>query len=96
MRSSIDNILNEIGLDTPDLAPMNRKEAIEMGLVKLIEKPKKCACGKSAYTSKSKCDSAIKHRLSAGFGGMGMLRAYECDIVRGNFHMSSINNKKKS
>ena len=31
----------------------------------------------------------------SGFGGAGFLRAYECDIVRGNWHMSSVNHKNK-
>lgn len=96
MRSRIDDILNEIGLETPDLAPITKREALEQGLIKGREKPKKCeGCGKSSYTSASKCDSAIKHRLQQDFGGTGMLRAYECDIVRGSWHMSSVNNKKK-
>jgi hypothetical protein len=96
MKSCIDHILKEIGLETPDLVPINKREAFEMGLIKGHEKPKKCeGCGKSAYTSASKCDAAIKHRLEQGFGGTGMLRAYECDIIKGNWHMSSVNNKKK-
>lgn len=95
MRSRIDDILNQIGLETPDLPPINKQEALEMGLIKSQDKPKQCPCGKSAYSSMSKCDAAIKHRLKQGFGGTGFLRAYECDIVRGNFHMSSVNNKKK-
>ena len=95
MRSRIDDILNEIGLETPDLPPINKQEALEMGLIKGQDKPKQCPCGKSAYSSMSKCDSAIKHRLKQGFGGTGFLRAYECDIVKGNWHMSSTNNKKK-
>jgi len=90
MKSSIDNILKELGMETPDIPPINKKEAIEMGLVQGHEKPKKCECGKSAFTSEAKCDAAIKHRLQQGFGGTGFLRAYECDIVRGNWHMSSV------
>jgi|GEM_PF-3941332 len=97
MKSCIDHILQELGYETPELPPINKREAFEQGLIKGAEKPKKCeGCGKSSYSSSSKCDQAIKHRLEQGFGGMGMLRAYECDIVRGNWHMSSINNKKKS
>ena len=95
MKSCIDKILNEIGLETPDLVPINKREAFEMGLIKGREKPKKCQCGKSAYTSLSNCDAAIKHRLEQGFGGTKMLRSYECDIIKGNWHMSSVNNKKK-
>jgi len=95
MKSRIDSILNEIGLATPDIPPINKQEAIEMGLIKGHEKPKKCVCGKSAYTSEAKCDAAIKHRLKQGFGGTCFLRAYECDIVRGNWHMSSVNHKNK-
>lgn len=96
MKSCIDHILKEIGLETPDLVPINKHEAFEMGLIKKQEKPKKCeGCGKSSYTSASKCDAAIKRRLEQGFGGTGMLRAYECDIIKGNWHMSSVNNKKK-
>jgi len=95
MRSAIDNILNELGMDTPDLPPINKQEALEMGLIKGRDKPKTCACGKSAFSSESKCDAAIKHRLKQGFGGTGFLRAYECDIERGNWHMSSVNHKNK-
>lgn len=95
MRSSIDKILNELGMETPDLAPINKHEAMEMGLIKGNEKPKKCVCGKSAYSSASKCDQAIKHRLKSGFGGTGFLRSYECDMVKGNWHMSSVNHKNK-
>ena len=95
MRSSIDNILNELGMDTPDLPPINKQEALEMGLIKGRDKPKTCACGKSAFSSESKCDAAIKHRLKAGFGGASMIRSYECDLIKGNWHMSSQNNKKK-
>jgi hypothetical protein len=95
MKSRIDHILNDLGLETPDLEPINKREALERGMIKGQEKPKQCACGKSAYTSEAKCDAAIKHRLKQGFGGTGFLRAYECDLVRGNWHMSSQNNKKK-
>jgi len=95
MSKSIDEVLRELGMATPDIPPINKHEAMEMGLIEKVDSPKKCVCGKSAYTSQSRCDSAIKHRLKSGFGGTGMLRAYECDISRGNWHMSSVNNKKK-
>ena len=42
MRSRIDDILNEIGLETPDLPPINKQEALEMGLIKGQDKPKQC------------------------------------------------------
>ena len=97
MSKAIDKLLQDLGYETPDLPPINKREAFEQGLIKGNEKPKKCeGCGKSSYSSYSKCDKAIKQRLEQKFGGMGELRAYECDIIRGNWHMSSINNKKKS
>jgi hypothetical protein len=95
MKSAIDNILNELGMDTPDLPPINKQEALEMGLIKGRDKPKTCICGKSSFTSMANCDAAIKHRLKAGFGGASMIRSYECDLIKGNWHMSSQNNKKK-
>jgi hypothetical protein len=95
MRSAIDKILEELGMETPDLEPINKRVAFEKGMIQGQEKPKKCQCGKSAYSSASKCDQAIKHRLKQGFGGTGFLRSYECDIVAGNWHMSSQNNKNK-
>jgi len=95
MRSAIDNILNELGMETPNLEPINKKEAYERGMIQGREKPKQCACGKSAFSSESKCDAAIKHRLKQGFGGTGFLRAYECDVAPGNWHMSSVNHKNK-
>jgi len=93
MKSRIDDILNQLGFETPELEPINKREALDRGLIKGREKPKQCACGKSAYSSESKCDAAIKHRLKSGFGGTGFLRAYECDIVPGNWHMSSSHTK---
>ena len=93
MRSAIDNILNELGMETPDLEPINKKEVYERGMIKGREKPKTCACGKSSFTSMANCNAAIKHRLKQEFGGTGFLRAYECDIQPGNFHMSSSHNK---
>jgi len=95
MRSAIDKILEELGMETPDLEPINKRIAFERGMIQGNEKPKQCACGKSAFSSESKCDAAIKHRLKQGFGGTGFLRSYECDIVKGNFHMSSVNHKRK-
>jgi hypothetical protein len=92
MKSCIDHILNEIGLETPDLAPLNKREAFEMGLIKGQEKPKKGACGKSGYSSASNCDAAIKHRLKQGFGGTSFLRSYYCQECAG-YHMSSSHNK---
>lgn len=90
MKSRIDDILNELGFETPDIEPINKREALERGLIKGNEKPVQCVCGKSAFSSETRCDSAIKHRLKQGFGGTGFLRAYECDMVRGNWHMSSV------
>ena len=90
---SIDRILNDLGLETPELPPINRREAVEAGLVQLKGKPTKGACGKSAYPSQSSADSAIKHRLRQGFGGTSFLRSYFCQEC-GAWHMSSANNKK--
>lgn len=95
MKSRIDDILNQLGFETPDMEPIDKRTALERGMIKGNEKPTKCACGKSAYSSETKCDAAIKHRLRAGFGGTSMLRSYECDLIKGNWHMSSQNNKKK-
>jgi len=95
MKSRIDDILNQLGLETPNLEPINKREAFEKGMIQKQENTKKCACGKSAYSSESKCDQAIKHRLKAGFGGVSFLRSYECDIVPSNWHMSSVNHKYK-
>jgi hypothetical protein len=94
MKSRIDSILNEIGLETPDLPPINKREALEMGMIQGREKPKICeGCGKSAYASRSKCDQAAKSRLKQGNAGTDFLRSYECDIVPGNWHLSSSHNK---
>jgi len=93
MSRNIDTILNQLGLETPDLPPINKREAIEMGLVKGREIPVKGTCGKSVFTSESKCDAAIKHRLESGFGGTGFLRGYFCNECAG-WHMTSSNNKK--
>ena len=87
MKSSIDKILNQLGFETPDIPPITKKEAIEQGLIQGAEKPKKGPCGKSIYTSESKCDSAIKHRLESGFGGTKFLRGYFCEECMG-WHMS--------
>ena len=95
MRSAIDKVLEELGMETPDLEPINKRTAYERGMIQGREKPKTCACGKSSYTSMANCDSANKHRLKQGFGGTGFLRAYECDIQPGNWHMSSVNHKNK-
>ena len=92
MKSCIDKILNEIGLETPDLVPINKREAFEMGLIKGREKPKKGVCGKSVYSSASNCDAAIKQRLEQGFGGTSFLRSYYCPECSG-YHMSSSHNK---
>jgi hypothetical protein len=94
MSKSIDNILNELGLDTPELPPINKREAIEMGLVKGSGATAyhKGICGKSVFPSESKCKEAIKHRLRAGFGGTSFLRAYFCDECAG-WHMSSSHSK---
>jgi len=90
MRSAIDKILEELGMETPEMEPLNKREALQRGMIKGCDKPKQCACGKSAYPSESSCDQAIKKRLKQGFGGASMLRSYECDIVAGNWHMSSV------
>lgn len=90
---SIDKILNELGLETPELPPINRREAVEAGLVQYKGKPVKGECGKSAYPSQSSADSAIKHRLKQGFGGTSFLRSYYCPTCAA-WHMSSSNNKK--
>jgi hypothetical protein len=95
MRSAIDKILEELGMETPDMEPINKREALQKGMIQGNDKPRQCACGKSAFSSESKCDAAIKHRLKQGFGGTGFLRSYECDIERGNWHMSSVNHKNK-
>jgi hypothetical protein len=94
MSKSIDNILNELGLETPELPPINKTEALAMGLAKgrSTEPPKKGPCGKSVFTSQARCDDAIKHRLRAGFGGTSFLRAYFCDTCAG-WHMSSSHTK---
>jgi len=93
MSKSVDEILRELGMATPDIPPINKHEAIEMGLVEKNFAPQKGPCGKSVYTSESRCDQAIKHRLRSGFGGTGFLRGYFCEICCG-WHMSSSNNKK--
>jgi len=92
MRSRIDDILNEIGLETPDLAPINKQEALEMGLIKGNEKPKVGVCGKSCYESAAHCDKAIKSRLKSGRGGTSFLRSYFCDECSA-YHMTSSHNK---
>lgn len=90
---SIDRILNELGMETPELPPLNRREAIEAGLIKYDGQPTRGVCGKSAYPSQSSADAAIKHRLRQGFGGTSFLRSYYCQEC-GAWHMSSSNNKK--
>jgi hypothetical protein len=89
---SIDRILNELGMDTPDLPPINKREAIESGLVQMSGKPSTGICGKSAYHSQSSADAAIKHRLRQGFGGTSFLRSYFCQEC-GAWHMSSSHTK---
>ena len=93
MRSAIDKILEELGMETPDLEPINKREAFEKGMIQGREKAKKGVCGKSVYSSASNCDSAIKHRLEQGFGGTSFLRSYFCDECAG-WHMSSSHNKQ--
>jgi len=88
MRSAIDKILEEIGLETPDLVPINKQEALEMGMAKGRSRPKKGICGKSCYESESHCDQAIKHRLRSGFGGTSFLRSYFCPECSA-WHMTS-------
>jgi hypothetical protein len=91
--NNIDKILNELGMETPELPPINKQEAIQMGLVKGREKPKQGACGKSVYSSEANCDQAIKVRLNQGFGGTSFLRSYYCDTCAG-WHMSSSHTKR--
>jgi len=92
MKSRIDDILNEIGLETPDLPPINKHEAIEMGLVKGSEKPQIGPCGKACFESASHCDKAIKSRLKSGKGGTSFLRSYFCEECS-SYHMTSSHNK---
>jgi hypothetical protein len=94
MSKSIDNILKELGMETPDLPPINKREAIELGLVQGSNRtpPEKGICGKSVFPSERNCKDAIKHRLRAGFGGTSFLRAYFCDQCAG-WHMSSSHTK---
>jgi hypothetical protein len=94
MSKSIANILKQLGMETPELPPINKREAVEMGLVQdsNITPPKKGVCGKSVFSSETKCKEAIKHRLRAGFGGTSFLRAYFCDQCAG-WHMSSSHTK---
>jgi len=91
---NIDKILNELGMNTPELPLINKREAIQLGLAKgsSSSPPKKGECGKSVYTSEKNCKEAIKHRLRAGFGGTSFLRAYFCDKCAG-WHMSSSHTK---
>jgi len=93
MRSRIDDILNEIGLETPDLAPITKREALEQGLIKGRERSVKGVCGKSIFSSESKCNEAIKHRLKSGSGGTSFIRSYQCPECNGAWHMSSSHNK---
>jgi hypothetical protein len=96
MKSRIDDILKQIGLETPDLEPINKREAIQMGLVEGREKPKKGICGKSVYPSQAKCNQAINHLLKNGNSNTSFLRAYQCEECKGGWHMSSFNpNKRK-
>ena len=92
MKSPIDKILNELGLETPDLEPINKREAFERELIQGSKKPEKGSCGKSVYLSQSHCDQAIKKRLRDGFGGTSFLRSYFCQECSG-YHMSSAHTK---
>jgi len=92
MRSAIDKILEELGMETPDLIPLNKREAMEQGLIQGAKKPEKGPCGKSVYASESHCDQAIKKRLRDGFGGTSFLRSYYCQQCAG-YHMSSSHTK---
>jgi hypothetical protein len=93
MKSCIDHILNEIGLETPDIEPIDKRTALELGMIQGNEKPIKGICGKSCFSSESRCDAAIKKRLKQGFGGTSFLRSYFCDECSA-WHMSSSHNKK--
>lgn len=96
MKSAIDDILKEIGLETPDLPPITKREAIQMGLVQGREMPQKGICGKSVYPSQAKCNQAINHLLKNGGGNTSFLRAYLCDECGGgSWHMSSFNPNKR-
>jgi hypothetical protein len=39
MKSCIDHILNEIGLETPDIEPIDKRTALELGMIQGNEKP---------------------------------------------------------
>ena len=92
MRSAIDNILNELGMETPDLEPINKHEALERGMIQGKEKPQIGPCGKACFESESHCDKAIKSRLKSGKGGTSFLRSYFCEECAA-YHMSSSHNK---
>jgi hypothetical protein len=92
MSKKIDQILQELGMETSELPPINMREALKMGLIEGCKKPKQGACGKSVYQSQSNCDEAIKHRLRSKFGGTSFLRAYFCKTCAA-WHMSSSRTK---
>ena len=94
MRSAIDKILEELGMETPDLEPINKRTAYERGMIQGTEKPRVGVCGKSCYESAAHCDKAIKSRLKSGRGGTSFLRSYFCEECSA-YHMSSQNNKNK-
>ena len=92
MKSRIDDILNQLGLETPDLEPINKRIAIERGMIKGNEKPAIGPCGKACFESASHCDKAIKSRLKSGRGGTSFLRSYFCEECSA-YHMSSSHSK---
>ena len=90
---SIDKILQDLGYDTPELPPLNKEEAIALGLVEQRKKPEKGVCGKSIYSSQSHADRAINLRLRQGGGGTSFLRSYFCPECNA-WHMSKSHIKK--
>jgi hypothetical protein len=85
---NIDNIFKELGMDTPELSPITKYEAISMGLIQGNKRPQKGICGKSVYSSESKVSEAINHRFKKGFGGTSILKSYYCNECLG-WHMTS-------
>jgi len=95
MSKAIDDILKELGYETPELPPVNKREALQQGLIKGQERPTTGVCGKSSYTSEAKCNQAINHLLKNGGTNTSFLRAYKCDQCKGAWHMSSFNPNKR-
>ena len=85
---NIDNIFRELGMETPELPPITKHEAISMGMIEGRKLPDKGICGKSVYISERHVSDAINHRLKKGFGGTSILRSYYCDMCNA-WHMTS-------